>query len=701
METSTRSALLPLAPSTLCFDKNEFMKNDFSVDKFVADCRRRVQLETLRQDLEVYFKLLKNAMIELINKDYADFVNLSSNLVGMDKSIIQLRDPLALINENISEVSAMLGEKMKLVKIQLEEQKNLANKQDKLGHMMGLLRSVEKIEQIQASEDSNTGQVLERIAGEFNQLQNHAGFCKGLPVLNQVRPRISEITGHLQQKLEQLLILGIDSSDVSLLHRCLNSYALIGKTKDAEKLIQSHLVRGYITQVVDEQNGNISTKGLQLLFGKILDFIPTYCKLLCDITAGRLTNLGDQYRGIAGYDFVVRSVWPEIVQCLENKLSAMFSPGDPDLFHKRYKICTEFISDIERQCGSQASVSRLRQSEEYIRFIGHWSLPVYFQMRFQEIGGKLEEAFDSPTNVPEDKSYRLHASSVLYSSVESCWRDDVFLFPLIHRFWKVTMQCLSRYLTWVNTLYDTEVLNTKTASKVTKSHPPVVLGQLVGLTHDLSLLQANIKKFDHDTIQGFVEKSELKDKNMLNNTLKNLMDSFESQREKFIEHIITTLASQAVVHLRQAQDVPRLFRRTNRDAPTKPSSYVTNVLKPAIMFVEENSSFLDVDVLSPWMTQFSSIISEKYYAVVSDVLTSVKKMEESLMRLQKMRAGKSSGNLASMDDNKLSDDDKIRMQLHLDVVSFKERLVEINVSVDDVNKLNDLLTLVTNARQKD
>ena len=53
------------------------------MDQFVADCRRRVQLETLRQDLEIYFKLLKNAMIELINKDYADFVNLSSNLVSI------------------------------------------------------------------------------------------------------------------------------------------------------------------------------------------------------------------------------------------------------------------------------------------------------------------------------------------------------------------------------------------------------------------------------------------------------------------------------------------------------------------------------------------------------------------------------------------------------------------------------------------
>jgi len=51
------------------------------VDQFVLECRRRVQLEDFRDDLSVYLKILRNAMIELINKDYADFVNLSSNLV--------------------------------------------------------------------------------------------------------------------------------------------------------------------------------------------------------------------------------------------------------------------------------------------------------------------------------------------------------------------------------------------------------------------------------------------------------------------------------------------------------------------------------------------------------------------------------------------------------------------------------------------
>ena len=53
----------------------------------MSDCRKRVQLEALRDDLELYYKLLKTAMVELINKDYADFVNLSTNLVNLKSTL--------------------------------------------------------------------------------------------------------------------------------------------------------------------------------------------------------------------------------------------------------------------------------------------------------------------------------------------------------------------------------------------------------------------------------------------------------------------------------------------------------------------------------------------------------------------------------------------------------------------------------------
>ena len=44
-------------------------------------------------------------MIELINQDYADFVNLSTNLVGLDKNIQQeLTEPLRTYRDQVTKL---------------------------------------------------------------------------------------------------------------------------------------------------------------------------------------------------------------------------------------------------------------------------------------------------------------------------------------------------------------------------------------------------------------------------------------------------------------------------------------------------------------------------------------------------------------------------------------------------------------------
>ena len=59
----------------------------------------------------------------------------------------------------------------------------------------------------------------------------------------------------------------------------------------------------------------------------------------------------------------------------------------------------------------------------------------------------------------------------------------------------------------------------------------------------------------------------------------------------------------------------------------------------------------------------------RYYTVTSEVLTSVKKMEDSLKRLKKVR-----GTDKGQGSTGMSDDDKIRQQLILDINSFGEQV---------------------------
>lgn len=80
-----------------------FLQNDFNVDDFMREyqCSGDANLETLRDDLGIYLKILRSAMIDLINRDYADFVNLSTNLTGLDSLIQALTIPLGQLREEV------------------------------------------------------------------------------------------------------------------------------------------------------------------------------------------------------------------------------------------------------------------------------------------------------------------------------------------------------------------------------------------------------------------------------------------------------------------------------------------------------------------------------------------------------------------------------------------------------------------------
>lgn len=83
----------------------------------------------------------------------------------------------------------------------------------------------------------------------------------------------------------------------------------------------------------------------------------------------------------------------------------------------------------------------------------------------------------------------------------------------------------------------------------------------------------------------------------------------------------------------------------------------------------------------------------RYYSAVVDVLTSVQKTEESLRRLKNLRE-KSTLNTSVNDRQGLSDDDKIRLQLQVDIVYWATEIDKIGVAISDVEKLDELKALV-------
>ncbi|XP_023379554.1 conserved oligomeric Golgi complex subunit 2 [Pteropus vampyrus] len=720
---------------TFSFSKAALLsEDDFDVDRFVSDCRKRVQLEELREDLELYYRLLKTAMVELINQDYADFVNLSTNLVGVDKALSQLSVPLGQLREEVLSLRASVSEGIRAVDERISKQEDIREKKMCVLRLIQVIRSVEKIEKILNSQSSKetsalevhsalaTGQVLERVAAEFNQLQFHAVQSKGLPLLDRVRPRVAGITAMLQRSLEGLLLEGLRASDVDVVRHCLRTYATIDKTRDAEALVGQVLVKPYLDQVIVEQVVESRPDGLQLMYGKLLEFVPHHCRLLREVTGGAISS--EKGNTVPGYDFLVNSVWPEIVRALEEHLPSLFNPGNPDAFHEKYTISMDFVRAFERQCGSQASVKRLRAHPAYLGFHSKWNLPVYFQIRFREIAGSLEAALtDVLEEAPAGSSFCLLASHATWSSLQGCWSDTLFLPSLAHRLWRLTLQILARFSVFVHELLLRPIANdgAKDVRKalVTGSKDPsappgsreepgggppetpaaasISSTQLVRVAADLDRLQEQLPEL-LETIKPKLETIGFKNFSSISAALEDSGRALAACEPALSSRVVQDLSESCFSSLRSALDVPRLYRRTNKEVPTAASPYVDSALKPLRQLQSEHGGRLGQATLRRWLEDALSASTHRYYETVSDVLQSVRKVEESLKRLKQARktppahAGGPSGGM--------SDDDKIRLQLALDVEHLGEQIRKMGLRTQDIKSFPALAELVAGAKDQ-
>lgn len=78
-----------------------------------------------------------------------------------------------------------------------------------------------------------------------------------------------------------------------------------------------------------------------------------------------------------------------------------------------------------------------------------------------------------------------------------------------------------------------------------------------------------------------------------------------------------------------------------------------------------------------------------------DVLTSVQKTEESLRRLKNLREKTAPVSATEQQQRlQMTDDNKIRQQLQVDVVHWAQAIGQLGVQRDSVDRLSELLALV-------
>ncbi|KAI8603918.1 oligomeric golgi complex component, COG2-domain-containing protein [Dissophora ornata] len=694
-------------PLSIGIDRAALIASDFNTDEFLS-ARRHLPLEELKSQLIAHMKELKTELIELINSDYADFINLSTNLNGVDRMMEDLQKPLDRMKDDAIAVKSNLQSVVESLEHKLQHRAEIREKKASLQLLLNISESVAKVEgllQISSTSETPTGlrdgnesisvaKRLERVAIEYNQMQYLVSKGANLPFVTNIDWRLVRIKESMSENLSTVLRTCIlptqQSGDESLpgkdsLSQCLRTYALIDQTVEAEKVITDDLLAPFINKTITRAalsdsfynksagTNHAQQRPLAAMYSNVLVFIDTRCSALISVTQKEL-------RG-TNFDIPVNCIWGVTTQTILKNIPQILTPGIPDDFHRNYMDTMEFVSKIEELCGTRKSLTRLRSQASYQAFMKRWQLPAYFQLRFRDISMSIEDAFQMNIEASQKSpttDIHLPASVAIIRAIERCWSSDVFIYGIAFSFWKFTLQLMTRYSIWVSTNLARDLDMPKERSIQSRSSSPTpssnsinarqqgrstpapggplrTAGPMGRASLDENMLQQLsmiVNDIDHvaTRIQEIFDQ-QIRPRlppSMADEPV--LLDSFDQNLQAIrqdvpaVQRRITELITKHCVDT--LVNVRNMAARASEDPPKEPSHFVPLILAPLSKYIAGSGSVLRSESREAWAMEVIVATTNEYSDILTERLLETKTSEEKTNKLKAVARSRTGGLLS-------------------------------------------------------
>ncbi|KAH7102816.1 COG complex component [Auriculariales sp. MPI-PUGE-AT-0066] len=460
---------------------------------------------------------------------------------------------------------------------------------------------------------------------------------------------------------------------------------------------------------------------LQKLYNKLLRFIERDMALLSKHKQPLLL-LGEDASANAPLDenrfyILANVVFDEIGRALGDELGST-------LFAANYATSSNFVSLLESLAPSTQSIRALRAHPSFTGYQKRWQLPVYFQLRWKEIVLKLEDALSSPTptHIRENPSashpfFTAQASGVMHA-IETCWGDEVFIPDLGHRFWRMTLQILSRFRTWLDAaialrdskpnasgplqkVRDVELGHTDPLTNLigtsgaggdptataNAAAEDATLKDSAALVADIMSLERAVLELWNNSINECLPQDDETEDHSDEEILRISVQNFSERIPDFSSQIISILTRRCSENVASVRSIPSHFRAmTQRRDVSEPSQFVVNTLRPLRSFLDAPGvgSTLHQRVGAQWSSEVFESVASTYFMQ----LELTKGTEKSLRRLrrpQRQQTGFSflgGGGRNVQEEGSSAADERIEAQIVLDVETLGLQAAALGVDVE-------------------
>ncbi|KFK29022.1 hypothetical protein AALP_AA7G078500 [Arabis alpina] len=715
----------PYDSHPLWFKPSLFLSPDFDSESYISELRTFVPFDTLRSELRSHLASLNRELVDLINRDYADFVNLSTKLVDIDTAVARMRAPLLDLREKITGFRGSVDSALFSLRSGLQQRSDAAAAREVLELLLDTFHVVSKVEKLikvlqttpsdwqnedansmgrSSLNDENSAQndgttmretqsmLLERIASEMNRLKFYMAHAQNLPFIENMEKRIQSASVLLDASLGHCFIDGLNNSDTSVLYNCLRAYAAIDNTKNAEEIFRTTIVAPFIHKIIAHETSadSAGTSGdeLENNYKQIKHFIVKDCKLLLEISS-------TDKSGLHVFNFLANSVLKEVLSAIQKVKPGAFSPGRPTEFLKNYKASLDFLAYLEGYCPSRSAVTKFRAEAIYIEFMKQWNVGVYFSLRFQEIAGALDSSLasaslvfiqDSNPDQTRTPNLMLRQSVTLLESLRACWKEDVLIFSAADKFLRLTLQLLSRYCIWVSSALNNRK-GSASPSPGCEWAVSATADDFVYVIHDVNCLVSEVCGDFLGHILHYLSSCSTEVLDVVKMSMLQGENSLKKVLPLLTNTIIEVIVDKSVEDLRQVKGITATYRMSNKPLPVRHSPYVVGILRPLKAFLEGDKArhYLTDKTREELLLGTATEITRRYYELVAELVSAARKTESSLQKLrQSARAQKRGGAASGVSDHNVSETDKMCMQLFLDIQEYGRNISALGLKPADI-----------------
>lgn len=576
-----------------------------------------------------------------------------------------------------------------------------------------LLEKCERLlREYSALRDHATGEALtlvERIAGEAAQLSFTLSRAVDGALVKALSVRISAVRRGVRTCLDAWLRRAVFPSAPchESLARVLAMYVVAGIGNEAEEFFRREVVAPFtssrlrMTTMLGVAERNKKGKSvsaadaLQVAEVEIVDFLGE--KVMPIVS---LCESEERLRG--RLDFVGKSVWPQLERAISSHMSAVFSPGIPDVFHRSVLAGGRIYNAVESAITDNKHRDELRKCKSTSDFWRHWNLPVYFQLRFQEITSRFDQHLhEGPVSLASSSAkeelsggsrllrtdmYEAIPTASLVACLRRCWAEDVFLLSLTHRFLRLSLQLLARYSTWVRTGLAGEWTGSDAVPK-----------GAARVFYDITVLQKRIPAELSSVLRLRASSLSPDILDKVDAAFLEAVETYSSLLPDLSLSISDSLARTCVENLQPLRGILATYRMSSKQAPTTHSSFVPKILRPLKNFMKDHERTFEEEERKKIASAVVEATTAEYFTMATDLLQRNKSSEATLRRLNIGR----SGALSKSGANATSVIEKISTQLYLDVEKFTDEIRALRVDIDTVESLARLRDSVKRESRSD